>query len=513
MHGMEDMHRFAAAKARMAAALSRLADFFTHRGQAALLWRTCALADKLATEQLNLVVLGQFKRGKSTLINALLGADLLPTAVVPLTSIVTIIQHGPQSHAVVHFRDGRVLAVDSADLALYTTERDNPDNTRGAAQVEVAFPSPFLRPGVRLVDTPGVGSVYASNTATTYDYLPQADAAIIVLAADQPISQAELEFVHAAGWYATKLFFVLNKIDVLSTPELKEALEFSAQMIAASVGSEVVLHPLSARTAFQARRRRDPAQLEASRLPAFEQALAEFLMRAKGTTLLSTMRTRVYQLGTEALDALDLECAALRLPAEVLGQRLQAFRAKADEIRQEHSDTAYVLQGETTALTTRVAADLRPFVEDNVPRLTRRIDAAFTAYRHRHKGEIIKALNAEMARAVADIFAPWRQDEEAAMRVSFDRITACFVARANRIIEELQRLTTDLFDSSMWSRSPWRVITTITLIHSFPCNCRRFRCCCPPRWPNGTFAGNSSPPVVRNSIAMPGACGPISRSA
>src|SRR3989454_3371694 len=358
---MEEMHSFTKAKARMATALSQLADFFTQRGQAALLWRTCALADKLETEQFNLVVLGQFKRGKSTLINALLGADLLPTAVIPLTSIVTIIQYGPQPHAVVRCLDGRTLEVDITDLALYSTERDNPDNTRGVAQVEVAFPSAFLGSGVRLVDTPGVGSVYASNTGTTHDYLPQADAAIIVLAADQPISQAEIEFVHTAGQYAAKFFFILNKIDLLSAPELKESLEFSARVMAASVGSEVVLHPLSARAACQARLRRDHAQLEASRLPAFEQALAEFLMRAKGTTLLSTTRARVQRLVTEALDAIALELAALRLPAEVLAQRLEAFRAKADEIIQEQSDTAYVLQGEISALTASVEADLRPF--------------------------------------------------------------------------------------------------------------------------------------------------------
>src|SRR6266581_996030 len=126
------------------------------------------------------------------------------------------------------------------------------------------------------------------------------------MAAEQPISQAEIEFVHTAGQYAAKFFFVLNKIDMLSAPELKESLEFSAQVIAESLGSEVVLHPLSARAACQARLRRDHAQLEASRLPAFEHALAELLMRAKGTTLLSTTRARGHQLLTEALDAIDL---------------------------------------------------------------------------------------------------------------------------------------------------------------------------------------------------------------
>jgi small GTP-binding protein len=443
---MDEMRSFTRAKSQMATALSQLVDWCTQRGQAALLWRACALADKLATEQFNLVILGQFKRGKSTLINALLGADLLPTAVVPLTSIVTVIQYGPQPHAVVRFRDGRTLEVEIADLALYSTERDNPDNTRGVAQVEVALPSPFLRSGVRLVDTPGVGSVYAGNTGTTYDYLPQADAAIIVLAADQPISQAEIDFVHDAAQYAAKCFFVLNKIDLLSAPELKESLEFSARVMAESLGTEVVLHPLSARAACQARLRHDDAQLEASRLPAFEHALAAFLMRAKGITLLSTTRTRAHQLVTEALEAIDLELAALRLPTEMLAQRLEAFRAKAEEIMQEHSDTAYVLQGEIRALTARVAEDLPPFVEDHVPRLTRRMDTTFQAHQHRRRSEIIKALNAEMARAVAEIFAPWRQDEEASMSVSFDRITARFVARANRIIDELQRLTADLFD-------------------------------------------------------------------
>src|SRR2546428_13899404 len=116
MRSMEEMRGFTQAKAQMATALSRLVDLFTQRGQAALLWRACALADKLASEQFNLVVLGQFKRGKSTLINALLGVDLLPTAVVPLTSIVTLIQYWTQPHALVRCLDGRTPEGDIADL-------------------------------------------------------------------------------------------------------------------------------------------------------------------------------------------------------------------------------------------------------------------------------------------------------------------------------------------------------------------------------------------------------------
>src|SRR5262249_19123306 len=159
------------------------------------------LGQRLTAEQFNLVVLGQFKRGKSTLINALLGADLLPTAVVPLTSIVTILRYGPEPGAVVRFLDGRTQEVEVASLAGFVTETENPNNIKGVAQVEVAFPAAVLMDGARLVDTPVVGSVFATNTGATYDYLPEADAAIVVLAADQPISQAELEFLQRVRPY------------------------------------------------------------------------------------------------------------------------------------------------------------------------------------------------------------------------------------------------------------------------------------------------------------------------
>jgi GTPase SAR1 family protein len=201
---------FNARKEAFATAITELSEFFVRRGQQDLLVRARDLRDKLVAEQFNLVVLGQFKRGKSTLINALLSADLLPTAVVPLTSIVTIIHYGPAPRALVSFLDGRELEVDVADIASFITESQNPRNIKRVAQVTVAFPSDVLKEGVRLVDTPGVGSVFAGNTGTTMDYLPQADAAIFLLAADQPISQAELEFLQTVRPHAAKFFFVLQ---------------------------------------------------------------------------------------------------------------------------------------------------------------------------------------------------------------------------------------------------------------------------------------------------------------
>jgi ribosome biogenesis GTPase A len=119
--------------------------------------------DARATEQLiaklleghfNLAVLGQFKRGKTTLINALLGSSLLPTAVVPLTSIITLIKYGRNLDIEVLFNNGVRKEITIEELPDYVTERGNPENQKEVQYVEVHYDSPYLRDGVLIIDTP-----------------------------------------------------------------------------------------------------------------------------------------------------------------------------------------------------------------------------------------------------------------------------------------------------------------------------------------------------------------------
>jgi hypothetical protein len=92
---------------------------------------TCGwLRQKLLEESFSFVVAGQFKRGKSSLINALLGAPVLPTGVVPLTSIVTILQNGSSARVRIHFKDGNDIEVAPEALSRYVTERGNPRNEK-----------------------------------------------------------------------------------------------------------------------------------------------------------------------------------------------------------------------------------------------------------------------------------------------------------------------------------------------------------------------------------------------
>ena len=88
------------------------------------------LKEKIEKNVFNLVVLGQFKRGKTSLINALLGAEILPTAIVPLTSIATILKYGETLNIKVYFNDGRVTEIELATLTQYVTEKGNPKNEK-----------------------------------------------------------------------------------------------------------------------------------------------------------------------------------------------------------------------------------------------------------------------------------------------------------------------------------------------------------------------------------------------
>ncbi|HEY6331343.1 MAG TPA: dynamin family protein [Blastocatellia bacterium] len=407
--------------------------------------RLSDLRRKLYDGDLTLVVLGQFKRGKSTLINALLGAELLPTAVVPLTSVVTVTRFAPEPGVTVAFAGGNNRSIDVSRLEDYITERGNPDNRKGVARVEVGFPSQFLKRGVRLVDTPGVGSVFAANTGATYDYLPEADAAIFMLAADQPLSQAEANFLEQARQHAAKFFFVLNKIDYIDEADLKESLAFTSRALADRIGSPAVLHPVSARTALIGKLASDGDLLERSRLPHLESALNSFLSFDKQATLEAAALIRLNAMVSQTRNSIELELVALRMPLDLLTERSAAFGRAVDHIIQEKSDLRFLLRGEIAELVSSVESDLGSFVADQIEPLRRRVKDAFTQSKHLNKRKLVDTMNREMAGAIQEVFSTWRPVEEAKLTAGFESITGRFAVRANAYAADVERATAELF--------------------------------------------------------------------
>jgi GTPase Era involved in 16S rRNA processing len=320
-------------KLRIAANLRGLREILYRRGDEARQHRCEQLMAKLAEDRFTLAVLGQLKRGKSSLMNAIIGRELLPTGVLPLTSAITVLKFGPEERLVIRRENLQFpQIVPVAALADYVTERGNPGNRKKVRTATVELPLPFLRRGMEFVDTPGVGSAIEANTATTYAFLPQCDAVLFLTGADTPLTSAELQFLRTIREHAQKIFFVVNKMDLLGTDaERTEVLDFVARILRQEIGKTVRIFALSARAGVAARLARDPDSYARSGLREFEEALATFLSQEKASVFLAAIIERALRLLEEETGEVALYKKARELSEKELRQGLEIVRGKLSE--------------------------------------------------------------------------------------------------------------------------------------------------------------------------------------
>lgn len=307
------------------------------------------LRRRLDQQAFRVVVAGAQKRGKSTLVNALLGRPVLPTGVVPLTAVETTLAYGAAEHVEVRYlaRPSEVLPL--ARLADLVTEQGNPANRRGIAAVTVRLPLPLLARGLELVDTPGTGSVYAHNTAAAAEALDRMDAAIFVLSADPPISAEERVFLRAVRDRAVRLFCVLNKADRLTADEVREATAFTERVIREELGHRERVWPVSARCGLATLAPSgagsvDPCWAE------FTAALSGYLGQRQQSDLVRSIRTRAARLTGDVVEEASLTLAALALSLQDLDQRTRVFTVVLEEVARSRQETVAVAAAEIDRL-------------------------------------------------------------------------------------------------------------------------------------------------------------------
>jgi len=379
-------------KQEVAEALRTLLDFFRHQGDEASAQQCRELLVKLAEDRFTLAVLGQFKRGKSSLMNSIIGRDLLPTGVLPLTSVVTILRFGSPERLVVERADSHFPETHPvSSLASLVTERGNPSNRRRLSAVYVELPVPLLRRGLEFVDTPGVGSAIEANTATTYAFLPSCDAAILVTSIDTPLTQTELEFLRHIRSLVRHLFLVVNKIDLAGPAEREEILQFIAAVLREEVGSEEVrLFPVSAQEGLQAKLRGDPVAYAHSGLQALEEALSRFLSAERGTALLVAILDKALRLVAAASGQFELAQRAQQASPERLQENLVLFHERLKPVAARLAEMKAQLRDE---LATRAWKPLRPaldpFLEATANSLAGEVETRLAGLRWRSAGAVM----------------------------------------------------------------------------------------------------------------------------
>ncbi|MFZ5996976.1 MAG: dynamin family protein [Nitrospirota bacterium] len=404
------------------------------------------LREKIATNTFNLVVVGQFKRGKTSLINALLGAEILPVAVVPLTSIVTIMTYGEALSIKVYFNDGRATEITPESLPEYVTEKGNPKNIKDVNEVIITYPSPYLKEGVRLIDTPGVGSIYQHNTDVAYRYLPKSDAAVFLLSVDQPMGKAELEFLQDVKEYSHKIFFLLNKADYLNENDLKESIDFTRSVLKEIMGAEVRIFPVSARLALEGKLTHSENMVQRSLLPKFTAILDTFLIEEKGKVLIVSAANNLRRVISQAKLELELEIKSLTAPLDELQQKIRAFEAKKQEVLLEKQDFDILLAGEIKRLTRDVLdEDMTQFRKDLLTHEQAHLEEQFAQMKALPSRELRKALEEMIIDHVRQAFNTWRVMEDDKLAKAFEAICRRFVVKIDDAVDALLKFSSDLF--------------------------------------------------------------------
>lgn len=418
--------------------------------QREILERLNKLKARLEEGLLRVAVLGQFKRGKSTLVNALLGTAVLPTGITPITAIPTFIRAAAQTSARVSFAGGKEPFVCSAPeeiprvLQRYVSEAENPRNRLNVERVEIGVHSELLNQGIMLIDTPGIGSTFLHNTKTAEAALGECDAAIFVVSADPPITEAEINYLGKVRGLLPKILFALNKIDLLEARERDVSLRFLADVLAQQPNAlPDRIFCISARQALKAKQEGNSKSLAESGLADLERVLAGDLARQKRDLVEATGRLRAAAIVGELLFQSELEHKALLLPEEDLKRKADIFEQSVAHFELERQTLADSMALDRSRLLKELDADTDRLWNDAQGVIGALIDAI------EGRSEDNKDARREIAAALTDHFERALGEFTRAFREKSGERLAIHQKRAGELINRVRRTAADLMEISV----------------------------------------------------------------
>ncbi len=389
------------------------------------------LSVRVSEGRFYLACIGQFKRGKSTLINALVGEPVLPVGVVPVTAVPTVVRYGAQKQARVQFRDGAWQTIAVPDLKLYVSEEHNSENVKGVGGAEVFVPSPLLAAGMCMVDTPGLGSVFAGNTAATQAFIPHIDAALVVMGADPPLAGEELAMVEAVGRQVEKLILVLNKADRTSDAERAAAVEFTRKVLEKSLHRAAgTIYEVSASERLENRgTERDWGKLVSA---------LEGMVEDSGRGLVQSARDRGVQRFSEQLLAIVVEeREALERPIEESERRIAALTATIAGAERSMRELDYLWMAEQRRLSDLFIDRHKNFMRSALPQAQAEFQQAMPGA-PRTLGPAYRRAIMRTAQEIAQRrVLPWLSSEQNAGEAQYRQAARRFVEMANDFLKKL----------------------------------------------------------------------------
>jgi hypothetical protein len=385
-------------------------------------------AERIAEGRFYVACVGQFKRGKSTLLNALIGKPILPGGIVPVTAVPTILRFGEHDGARLRLQRGDWVEIAVDEIEQYVSEEKNPQNRKGVVGLEIFVPSPLLCKGMCFVDTPGSGSVFESNTAATHAFLPHIDAAIAVIGADPPIAGDELELVETVSKQVQDILFVLNKADRVSEEERAAAVSFARQVLENRLQRPIpFIFEISALAQIQSNgSRRDWAQFVDCRERLVERCGQQLVREASSRSL--------HRLAGQLFVVIREERDALTRPFEESEKRIGEMRETVAQAVQALNDLGSLFSGEQRRLTKTFGDRRSAFLNATRATVHNELDAALKSLPRSGGPHYRRSAMQAAQNAVRHRVMPWLEGEKKNPQQAYGSIAKRFTGLANEFL-------------------------------------------------------------------------------
>ena len=377
----------------------------------------------LARGRITLVVLGEFNHGKSTVVNALLGADVLPVGITPTTAVITHLVYNDTPTVTVKPPQGGGESYTIPYEGMEQAVKDSGAEGEEPEFVEIGYPNEVLGHSLVLVDTPGVNDISRQKVEITYGYLPRADVILYVLDATQVLKKSEVTFIRDRLLRANRdrIIFVLNKIDALSEEDIAEVEQYARERLESLIGP-VELFAFSGRKALEQQRRGGDLPAEFIN---FRQYLMGFLQEQRAYIILDSALAGGMRVSGLLEQNLAIKRQGYRLEKDELELRITAVRSKLKESRRLIAENTALIDERINGIAATARHNLRIFTEQFVEQLPGQVERAEARDVKRY-----------LPNWIQDTFKAWLEEEGQAIARSLEELAEEIIEITNESLKE-----------------------------------------------------------------------------
>jgi GTP-binding protein EngB required for normal cell division len=227
------------------ALLKKLESIITGQGLVEFRSTLSMIIDRLEDNSFEIAIFGRVSSGKSSLLNAILEANVLPVGVTPITAVPTRLLYGQRPTVQVWRANREREEFEIAQLQEFVSERLNPGNEKHVTRIAVQLPSSRLREGIAFVDTPGLGSLATRGAAETLAYLPRCDLGLVLIDAGSTLTPDDLQTIHILYDAAIPATVLLSKADLISPEDRVRVIGYVKQHIREQLNLDLSVHDVS----------------------------------------------------------------------------------------------------------------------------------------------------------------------------------------------------------------------------------------------------------------------------